>query len=261
MILKFLRYFAVSFSLFSRIPMPRFVWKEEDMSYAFVFFPLVGALIGGLILLLNLPERMSDISLAVRVLLTLAVPILITGGIHIDGYMDTEDALRSYASPERRQEILKDPHIGAFAVIGLVRILLIYAASVILILKGADTEPRMLMIFALTFAAVRCVSGLTAFLYPKAKKEGMLYEETKGGGKIVPVILTAELAVISAAMIGADPLRGTAMLLSFGVCAVSYRVRALRDFGGVTGDTTGHFLVDSETVSAAVLAVCALILP
>ena len=69
MILKFLRYFAVSFSLFSRIPMPRFVWKEEDMSYAFVFFPLVGALIGGLILLLNLPERMSDISLAVRVLL------------------------------------------------------------------------------------------------------------------------------------------------------------------------------------------------
>lgn len=47
------------------------------------------------------------------------LPAAVTGGIHLDGYCDTVDALASHGTPARRQEILKDPHIGAFGVIRL----------------------------------------------------------------------------------------------------------------------------------------------
>ena len=58
----------------------------------------------------------------------LAIILLVTGGIHMDGYMDTMDALHSYGSREKKLEILKDSHIGAFAVIMTVPHLQTYTA-------------------------------------------------------------------------------------------------------------------------------------
>ena len=58
-----------------------------------------------------------------------AIPLLVTGGFHVDGFMDTTDALSSYREKEERLRILKDPHIGAFAVIGVVIYYLLYAAG------------------------------------------------------------------------------------------------------------------------------------
>ncbi len=240
--------------------MPRFTWKEDEPSRALMFFPFVGALIGALILLVNRAGLTEGCPLAVRVLLTLVIPILLTGGIHIDGYMDTEDALRSYASPERRLEILKDPHIGAFAVIGLLKLLLILGAAMILILEDAEGNPADVRILASIFVTARCFSGLTSLLYPKARKEGMLYETTKGDQKTAVATLIIELAAVSAFMLAADPARGIAVLLAFVLCAAYYRVSARRAFGGVTGDTAGHFLVISETAAVAVLAACTRIL-
>lgn len=62
----------------------------------------------------------SDISCA---------PLIITGGFHVDGFMDTMDALHSYQPRERKLEILKDSHIGAFSVIKLAEFGLIYVAA------------------------------------------------------------------------------------------------------------------------------------
>ena len=257
--MKVLRYIAVSFSLYSRVPMPRFSWREEDMSHSLIFFPFVGVLIGLLIMLLNMPALMRTCPLAARVLVTLAIPLFVTGGIHVDGFMDTEDALRSYASPERKLEILKDPHVGAFAVIGLMKMLLVFGASTILILMDAEGDYSGLMIFAGIFVMARCLSGLTSLLYPKAKKEGMLYEETKRYEKSVLIALSAEMLATVIFAVGISPRKGIPVLLSLAVCALHYRSYAVREFGGVTGDTAGRFLVVAETVSAATLAVCTLI--
>ena len=81
------------------------------------FFPLIGAIIGGLswmwgywgIRLVN-----SRTFYAVALLL---IPVMVTGGIHLDGLLDTSDALHSYQSRERKLEILKDSHAGAFAIL------------------------------------------------------------------------------------------------------------------------------------------------
>ena len=109
--------------------MPMFEWKEEDMKYAMCFFPAIGMVIGavfyGMFLLLSwlLPGSF----LAAGILL--AVPIFITGGIHMDGFMDTCDARASYGDREKKLAILKDTHTGAFAVIFGALYLILYAAA------------------------------------------------------------------------------------------------------------------------------------
>ena len=55
-----------------------------------------------------------------------ALPVLVSGGIHTDGFIDTVDALSSYGDKEKKLEILKDPHTGAFAIIGAVMYYLLF---------------------------------------------------------------------------------------------------------------------------------------
>ncbi|MFQ7443766.1 MAG: adenosylcobinamide-GDP ribazoletransferase [Gemmiger formicilis] len=106
---------AVAFAMFSALPMPQFDWNEKNMRYALCAFPLVGAVCGALwcvcgVLPLPAAARAAGFCL---------VPVWVTGGIHLDGYADTCDALSSYGDTAKKLEILKDPHCGAFAVIRL----------------------------------------------------------------------------------------------------------------------------------------------
>lgn len=108
---------TVAFSMYSRIPMPRFRWETEDMRYHLCFFPWVGGVIGILEYLWFLGVTRFEIGPTAATLIALSIPILVTGGFHLDGFMDTCDALSSWRTREEWLQILSDPHIGAFAVI------------------------------------------------------------------------------------------------------------------------------------------------
>ena len=114
-----LRSVAAAFSMFSALPVPQVEWNETSMRWMLAAFPLVGLVTGGacwawqlLCGALALPDILRGAGLCL-------LPVLVTGGVHLDGYADTCDALASHASPQRRQEILKDPRLGAFAAIRL----------------------------------------------------------------------------------------------------------------------------------------------
>lgn len=109
---------CVAFSMYSKIPMPRVEWNEKNMKYAMCFFPLVGAVIGGLMLLVRFLCGRFGFNTSVYAVVMTALPVLVSGGIHTDGFIDTADALSSYGDKEKKLEILKDPHTGAFAIIG-----------------------------------------------------------------------------------------------------------------------------------------------
>ena len=252
--MKIFRWIAVSFSLYSKIPMPRFEWKDDDMAHSLMFFPLVGALIAALLFALNAAEPLMALPVAVRIIASMLIPVAVTGGFHLDGFMDTEDALSSYASKEKKLEILKDPHIGAFAVIALVKYLLIYASAITAIFLSQKSGIRAVIILGMTFVMSRCLSGLTSISFKKAKKDGMLYEESKDRQILTRVVLWAFLAGALTASVLSDMLRAAAVAATFALCTVVYRKRAYSEFGGVTGDTAGYFLVTSETFAAAVLA-------
>ena len=136
---------VIAFSMYSKIPMPHLELDEKDMKYVMGFFPLIGLITGALVYgwiyageILYVP----DIS---RTLVLIILPVIITGGIHVDGYMDTCDALNSYGDREKKLAILKDSHIGAFAVIKL----LVYYLLLHLLLYRRREKCRLLLWYLL----------------------------------------------------------------------------------------------------------------
>ena len=123
-----------------------------------------------------------------------AIPLLITGGFHVDGFMDTMDAVHSYQPKEKKLEILKDSHIGAFAVIMLAAYGMVYLAAL------SEIENRELeKIMCSGFFLSRCLCGISAVSFPLAKKEGMLYAAADSSQKI---IVKSSLYLQSAICIG-----------------------------------------------------------
>lgn len=112
--MKLLKALIISFSMYSGIPMPQFEWKEEDMKYMLCFFPWIGAVIGLGIVLWSMLCKQVELGMLCYTMGGAAIPLLITGGFHVDGFMDTMDAFHSYQPKEKKLEILKDSHIGAF---------------------------------------------------------------------------------------------------------------------------------------------------
>ena len=94
--MNLLKNIAVAFSMYSKIPMPQFAWTKENMRYALCFFPLVGAAVGVCVWIWGqLSFRLPFGNLFVTGVFLL-IPVIVTGGIHLDGLLDTSDALSSW---------------------------------------------------------------------------------------------------------------------------------------------------------------------
>lgn len=239
--------------------MPRFEWKEDDMAISLDFFPLVGTVIGALICVLNIGP-LSAIDPYVRAIISVLIPILVTGGFHLDGFMDTSDALNSYGEPEKKLEILKDPHIGAFSVISLVKLLLVALAASVFIVTDENLSSENVYVIALIFVVSRCISGLTSLYLKKAKKNGMLSKEAGGKKKSSVILLTTQLVISVITMLILDPITALPALVFFAGYTLYYKAKTAKEFGGVTGDTAGMFVSVSETGAACMVAIVMLIL-
>ncbi|MGM9677628.1 MAG: adenosylcobinamide-GDP ribazoletransferase, partial [Butyricicoccus sp.] len=104
----------VAFGLYSALPLPQVEWKKHTMRYALGFLPLIGVLVGGCEYGWLLLARHWQLSAMLYGAVAVLLPVALTGGIHLDGFVDTCDALCSYGDREKRLAILKDPHVGAF---------------------------------------------------------------------------------------------------------------------------------------------------
>ena len=121
--------FWIACSMYSRFPVPQTRWTRAGMKYALCFFPLVGAAIGACVCLMAWLARKLSLGSVAFAGIGTALPLLLTGGIHMDGFLDTVDARSSCQPRERKLEILKDPHTGAFAIIGCGVYLLLYGSA------------------------------------------------------------------------------------------------------------------------------------
>ena len=139
-----MRAIIIMFATYSRIPMPRVEWEEKSRRRAICAFGLVGVVIGVLLLGLLRAGGALGIPSAALSCLVIAVPVLVTGGIHLDGFIDTSDARASYADKEEKLRILKDPHVGAFGIIRLLLyLLLVFAGMEILITRQMSGRLRL----------------------------------------------------------------------------------------------------------------------
>lgn len=259
--MKLLRTIAVTFALYSRIPMPHFEWKDEDMKYSISLFPWVGAVIAVFFAAVYKAAAALDLPAAAACLLMTAVPLIITGGFHVDGFMDVSDALSSYRTREEKLEILKDPHIGAFAVIRLCITGLIFTAALIMILN-AEHAADLMYITAAGFFIARAFSALAVLTFRSARNEGMLFYESSCAGQkrnanlaLCALWLTASAGLV----IFIDMTAGITAVASAAAVFGWYRYKSYKEFGGITGDTAGWFVTVCETAIAAAVAAASLL--
>ena len=235
--------------------------SAEDLAAARTWFPLVGLLLGSVLagtdLLLQWsfsllsgdsspPDRQFP-PLLVAALLT-ATLVLLTRALHLDGFMDTCDALLGGYERRRRLEILRDPHVGAFAVVGLTSLLLLKLTAL------ADLPQSSRLSVLLLFPCLSRWGMLLAMeLFPYVRREGL---GTAFFRKRGPWTLIGGLCLALSAAVG---LAGTTGMILFAVAgAVSWAVGywAARALGGLTGDIYGAV---NETAEAAVLVVAAVL--
>ena len=249
--MRILKSFCISFSMYSKIPMPQFEWKDEDMRYALCFFPWVGAVIGVLWYLWKWFCDRAGIGELCYVVVGAAIPLIITGGFHVDGFMDTCDALHSYQPRERKLEILKDSHIGAFAVIMLALYGLIFLGGF-----SEITEPGTLAVAGAGCFLARALSGIAVVSFPAAKQEGTLYLfADKAHKRVVKAALYGQGILCVCGMLWLSPLAGGMAVAAAGITFGYYYWRCKREFGGITGDTAGYFVTLCEGGIVAAVAI------
>lgn len=241
---------VIAFSMYSRIPMPRVDWSKENMRYLFCFFPLVGAVIGVLFWLWGEFGAALVGDGALKTVILLLIPVIITGGIHMDGYLDTMDALSSHQTAEDKLRILKDPHTGAFAVIaGICYFMLAYGAYSQIPARGSA-------VLAAGFVLSRALSGLSVVTFPKAKSSGLAASFADASQKrAVCVSMAVYIAFSAALMIFWGGICGAVCLAAALLIFLYYRWMAVRNFGGITGDLAGWFLQVGELAMALAAAV------
>ena len=150
----YLHAFIMCQSMFCSIPAPQ-LWDEKAKDKMLLFLPIVGLEMGAIWTALAWLCDFLHLPALVTGLILCAYPYIVTGFIHLDGYMDVTDAVKSWRDLERRREILKDSHVGSFAVIGVV--LLILAQFAFMASAPAHSDFSVLIFVP---AVSRCCSSL-----------------------------------------------------------------------------------------------------
>lgn len=239
----------IAVASYSRIPVPQAAWTAENRRFSMCFFPVVGVLVGlamGLWLWLC---DLLNVGSVLRGAVGAVIPLCLTGGIHMDGLMDVTDAMASWQTTEKRLEILKDSHTGAFAVMMCAGYLLAFA-GLMSEMRWADAP-----LIAAAFVLSRGASALMMTLLPQARKEGMLADNVRSANqRMVRVVSVIWLTAATAVCVMLCGWQALMLLLAVALCAVWYQYRALKYFGGVTGDQAGWFVQVAELAQLLVIA-------
>lgn len=231
--------FFMAWGMFLAVPCPSRRWNEAAREQMLRCLPLIGLIVGGLWaacawLLRGAPAAM-------RAFLLAALPWLVTGFLHLDGYMDVCDAVLSRRDLETRRKILKDSHCGAFAVIGLV-LLALAQWSVFLSADGVPLLP-----LALIPAATRTCAAIAVLrLRPMGTSQYAAMERGGIAGLLVLLFAVCALPAVRCGLCGLAPLCAAAGYALACLCG-------FRQLDGMNGDISGFALTLGELAGAAVL--------
>ena len=228
----------IAFSTYSKIPKPNLQWEEKNMKYAVCFFPLIGAVIGILWLGWFYIAGRSGFGNLLTAAVAALIPIIISGGIHLDGFCDITDAFSSWQPREKKLEILKDPHVGAFAVIGCGCYLLAYLG-----IMGEISFGRQAAVIACGFVLSRALSALALVNFKSARPHGMLDTFAAAAHKKIVTAVSLLYIIVCVAVMALIQLAAcVAAVLAAALAFVLYRHLAYKKLGGTTGDMAGWFL-------------------
>ena len=234
-----MRGFIIALTFFTRIPfpLPKDVSSEEFIK-SYRFYPAVG-LVLGLLLWLMAKILLPYYPPLVLGALILGAELMLTGGIHLDGFMDSMDGLLSARSPEKILDIMKDSRVGAHASMALVGLLLLKFT----LLANLTVSKLPLLIVMPMLARWVFQIGMIGFPYARSQGLGKGFHEAT---QWIPFLLSGIIVCgISFYLLGfAGPL--AFVISSLIITIVAYKISSL--LGGLTGDLYGAFIELSEVI-------------
>ena len=242
---RILHAFFMCQSMFCAIPCPCRVWDEEARPLMLPMLPLVGLEIGALWWLLGWLTGSLNLPVLIRGLILALWPYLATGFLHLDGYMDVTDAVKSCRDLARRREILKDSHVGSFAVIGLCMLMLAQFVVFASIPCGKNCG-----ILLLIPAVSRCGSALAVTALPSMSTSQYAAQSKPVSHLIVLSAMLCLFVVLGFTLWGR---MGFALIGCMAGYGLALR-RGYRNLEGMNGDIAGYALTVSELCGAAAFA-------
>lgn len=223
--------------------------RDDDYRDSLPYFPAAGLIIGLLLVVAaKITSAMPNMFTAAAIL---TVSVLITGGLHLDGFADTCDAFYGVRTRKERLDIMRDSRIGAMGAMGITLLLL---WKFVLIVSIAPAFLWRALIMTTTFS--RWAQVLACAISKYAREEG------KGGFFIgratIRDTIAGGLFTLSLFLIFAGITRGVIIYLTSTVFAALFTLYANKKIGGMTGDTVGAV---SEIAEVLVLSSGLIIVP
>lgn len=237
--------FTTALAFLTTLPTPAAPYDPARFARAGRWYPLVGLLIGGILLLVDwgLGQFFSPLLTAA---LVVTVWVALTGGLHLDGLADCCDGLFAPVAPARRLEIMRDSRSGAFAVIGV---------ALFLLLKVAAVTALVAPISALLMAPVLARwTLLLAARQPAARGDGMGAGFAAGLTPDVFIVAVLTVLLIATPLILSGDWRVPVAILAAHVVAFAVITFARKRLGGMTGDIYGLVVELSELTVLLVYA-------
>ena len=242
---RFYHAFFMCQSMFCAIPCPCRVWDEDARPLMLPMLPLVGLEIGALWWLFGWLTGLLGLPMPIRALILALWPYLATGFLHLDGFMDVTDAVKSCRDLARRREILKDSHVGSFAVIGLCMLML--AQFAVFASISAEKNCGILLLIP---AVSRCGSALAVTALPSMSTSQYAVQKKPTAHLVAVSGMLCLLLLLGFLLWGR---MGYALIGCMAGYGLALR-HGYRNLEGMNGDIAGYALTVSELCGAAVFA-------
>lgn len=249
--MKWIKGLLINLQFFTSIPIPVALPMDKDhLEKAIKTFPLLGLIQGGIYaFILYGFLYWTPFSPLVAAFAVWLAGIFLTGGIHLDGWMDTSDAFFSYRDREKRLEIMSDPRTGAFGVLSVIVLLSTRFLFIYEITQFVHPLTFLLIVFLPFFS--KMVMGVLLLKVKAAKKEGLgsLFKEAANGRTlfIYPVYIFILIGIVVVFM--NEAIWGILFFIFVSVIAVLFlRKKIISWFGGMTGDVLGASVEGTEVL-------------
>ncbi len=238
---------VAAFTMYSKIPMPNIELTEENTKYSLCFFPLVGAVIGAILCGWRIAYPYLCNGDFLPAVVFVIVPVIVSGATHVDGFIDTVDAICSKKTVEGKLAILKDTHTGSYAIIMTI--------SYFLVALGVWSEMPIdaVPVLAVGFVMSRALSGLAVVLFPHARTSKLLGKKTDK--KLIGIVMAVYLVVCAVLMCLMEPKYGSIGVLGAIISFAYYYYSSKKHFGGITGAVAAYFVQICEVVIPCIVLV------
>lgn len=237
----------MAWGMFLSIPCPYRKWDDSLRPEMIAAYPFIGA-VAGLFwtAAAYLLEYARCPAILMAVLLTV-IPYLLTGFIHLDGYMDCCDAILSRRDAAERHRILKDSHVGSFAVIGILILMLL---TVALFASGSLRNKELLLIFLPGASRAACA----LLIFASDPMEGSSYsgsfaELKKPVHELASAVIMAAFVIVPVVLFGKCGISSVVTVIGAFLAAAG----AKRNLGGMSGDISGFAMTIGELCGIAAL--------